>query len=204
MQGRSEPYFFFTKKKPAPAGEEDGRTSPAFMDPFSGADREYRRPLGIVDPGYSPLHLAAGWGHLETVRTLLEFGADTQVETFRGEGPLDLAWRYSWTDCADCLSLAAPLKLNRESYVAFVKDLTSHPQRGLTKEEKACSAKSDWIQSVEHATESDFIAQRRELQDAVLCTTGGASTKQEPSHSRVGAFRCNYVVHKFRGFRGYL
>ncbi|XP_036940309.1 ankyrin repeat domain-containing protein 45 isoform X4 [Acanthopagrus latus] len=56
--------------------------------------------------GYSSLHLAACWGHLETVRTLLELGADTKAKTFRGERPVDLARRYSKTDCADCLLLA--------------------------------------------------------------------------------------------------
>lgn len=60
-------------------------------------------------PGYSSLHLAACWGHLETVRTLLEVGADTQAQTFRGERPVDLARRYSKTDCADCLILAGVL-----------------------------------------------------------------------------------------------
>ncbi|XP_033974776.1 ankyrin repeat domain-containing protein 45 [Trematomus bernacchii] len=136
---------------------------------------EWRPLKGNTRPkGYSPLHLAAGWGHLETVRTLLEFVADSQVETFRGERPLDLARRYSWTDCADCLSLAEA-KQDLESYVAFVKDSRGVSQRRkrytcfkLGIKTRACSGKSAWIQSVEHATESDFIAQRRELQDAVL------------------------------------
>lgn len=59
--------------------------------------------------GYSSLHLAACWGHLETVRTLLELGADTQTKTFRGERPVDLARRYSKTDCVDCLILAGDM-----------------------------------------------------------------------------------------------
>ena len=56
-------------------------------------------------PGYTSLHLASCWGHLETVRTLLELGADTEAKTFRGERPVDLARKYSKTDCADCLML---------------------------------------------------------------------------------------------------
>lgn len=60
----------------------------------------------LYSAGYSSLHLAACWGHLETVRTLLELGADTKAKTFRGERPVDLARRYSKTDCADCLLLA--------------------------------------------------------------------------------------------------
>ncbi|XP_029309668.1 ankyrin repeat domain-containing protein 45 [Cottoperca gobio] len=121
--------------------------------------------------GYSSLHLAACWGHLQTVRTLLELGADTQAETFRGERPVDLAQRYSRTDCADCLILAEA-KQDLMSYVAFVKDLVSDPEKNLTKEEKnictrACSAKSDWIQSVKHSTVSDFIAQRKDIENTL-------------------------------------
>ncbi|XP_042372000.1 ankyrin repeat domain-containing protein 45-like, partial [Plectropomus leopardus] len=84
---------------------------------------------------YSSLHLAACWGHVDTVRTLLELGADTQAETFRGERSVDLASKYSRTDCEDCL-LLAEAKQDLMSYVAFVTDLTSDPERNLTKEEK--------------------------------------------------------------------
>ncbi|XP_042284162.1 ankyrin repeat domain-containing protein 45 [Thunnus maccoyii] len=121
--------------------------------------------------GYSSLHLAACWGHLETVRTLLEQGADTQAKTFRGERPVDLAKRYSKTDCADCLILAEAEK-GLMSFVAFVKDMISDPERSLTKEEKnictrTCSAKSEWIQSVKNATVSDFMAQRKDMEDTL-------------------------------------
>nr|XP_046263728.1 ankyrin repeat domain-containing protein 45 [Scatophagus argus] len=121
--------------------------------------------------GYSALHLAACWGHLETVRTLLELGADTKSRTFREDRPVDLARRYSRIDCADSLMLA-DAKQDLISYVAFVKDLTSDPEGKLTKEETnictcACSAKSDWINSVKDSTASDFIAQRKDLEDTL-------------------------------------
>lgn len=112
-------------------------------------------------PGYSSLHLAACWGHLETVKTLVELGADIQAVTFKGERPVDLARKYSRTDCADCLSLAGEmlrvglkiisktftiLKLfvclcaaaeqDFTAYVAFVKQLITDPERHLTREEK--------------------------------------------------------------------
>ncbi|XP_029132523.2 ankyrin repeat domain-containing protein 45 isoform X1 [Labrus bergylta] len=121
--------------------------------------------------GYSSLHLAACWGHLETVRTLLELGADTQAKTFRGERPLDLAHRYSKTDCADCLILA-DAQQDFLSYVTFIKDMTSDSKRNLTKEEKkicksVCSSKSDWIQSVRNPTVSDFLDQRQDIEDTL-------------------------------------
>ncbi|KAM8727046.1 ankyrin repeat domain-containing protein 45 isoform 1-T1 [Acanthopagrus schlegelii] len=121
--------------------------------------------------GYSSLHLAACWGHLETVRTLLELGADTKAKTFRGERPVDLARRYSKTDCADCL-LLAEAKQSLMSYVAFVKECISDPERNLTKEERnvctrVCSAKSDWIQSVKNPTVSDFMAQQKDMAETL-------------------------------------
>uniref|UniRef100_A0A3Q3G1R6 Uncharacterized protein n=1 Tax=Labrus bergylta TaxID=56723 RepID=A0A3Q3G1R6_9LABR len=100
--------------------------------------------------GYSSLHLAACWGHLETVRTLLELGADTQAKTFRGERPLDLAHRYSKTDCADCLILAGVVTL--QSFLCLCS---------------VCSSKSDWIQSVRNPTVSDFLDQRQDIEDTL-------------------------------------
>ncbi|TDH06320.1 hypothetical protein EPR50_G00130890 [Perca flavescens] len=141
----------------------------------SAISRELVRHGAQVDEqtvrGYSSLHLAACWGHLETVRTLLELGADTQAKTFRGDRPVDLARKYSRTDCADCLVLAEA-KQDLVSYVAFVKDLISDPEKNLTKEEKnvstrICSAKSDWIQSDKNATVSDFIAHRKDIEDTL-------------------------------------
>nr|XP_019962350.1 PREDICTED: ankyrin repeat domain-containing protein 45 isoform X1 [Paralichthys olivaceus] len=124
-----------------------------------------------TERGYSSLHLAACWGHLETVRTLLELEADTQATTFRGERPSDLARRYSKADCVDCLILAEA-KQDLVSYLAFVKNIISDSERKITKEEKnicmrECSAKSDWIQSIKHPAVSDFIAQRKDIEDAL-------------------------------------
>ncbi|XP_053186614.1 ankyrin repeat domain-containing protein 45 [Scomber japonicus] len=121
--------------------------------------------------GYSSLHLAACWGHLETVRTLLDLGADTQAKTFRGETPVDLARKYSNIDCVDCLILEEA-KRDLMAYVVFVKDMSSDPERSLTKEEKnictrACSTTSDWIQSVKNPTVSDFIAQRKDMEETL-------------------------------------
>ena len=58
MQGLRLPSFFPTKKNPAPAGDDEGRMSPAAkLSPMylsiarrSGAEREKRRPLGGLVP----------------------------------------------------------------------------------------------------------------------------------------------------------
>ncbi len=70
MQGRREPSLF-TKKNPAPAGEEEGRMRSAFKDSLiylsmaslSGPDREYKRPLGGEVPGRRSMAQSYGrWG----------------------------------------------------------------------------------------------------------------------------------------------
>ncbi|TNN51361.1 Ankyrin repeat domain-containing protein 45 [Liparis tanakae] len=111
--------------------------------------------------GYSSLHLAACWGHLDTVRVLLELGADPLSQTFTGQRPVDLAMTHCKTDCVDCF-LLAEAKRDLASYVDLVMDLVSDPEKSLTKEEK-----TDWIQSVGGPAASDFTAQRRDLEDAV-------------------------------------
>ena len=59
MQGLRDLSFLPTKKKPAPAGDEEGRMIPAAKEDRmyssmacrSGAEREYKRPLGDEVPG---------------------------------------------------------------------------------------------------------------------------------------------------------
>lgn len=60
--------------------------------------------------GYTSLHLAACWGHLDTVKTLVGLGAAIQAETIWGEKPVDLARKYCRTECADSLALAGKLR----------------------------------------------------------------------------------------------
>ncbi|XP_060939662.1 ankyrin repeat domain-containing protein 45-like [Limanda limanda] len=148
--------------------------------------------------GYSALHLAACWGHVETVRTLLELEADRQATTYRGERPVDVARRYSKTDCVDCLDLAEA-KQDLMSYLAFVKKIISDSGRSLTKEEKnlctrACSAGSDWIQSVQQPALSDFIAQRKDIEDTlqpVLSKLSGSFFRIRAEHNNELGLRCS-------------
>lgn len=63
MHGLRDPSFLETKKKPAPAADEEGQISPAFsevsiwsfMATVSGPEIEYRRRLGTLEPGLIPL-----------------------------------------------------------------------------------------------------------------------------------------------------
>lgn len=56
--------------------------------------------------GYSPLHYSALWGQLNTLKTLVELGADIQATNFRGERAKEVASRYSKMDCVAYLSWA--------------------------------------------------------------------------------------------------
>ncbi|KAK2843951.1 hypothetical protein Q5P01_010610 [Channa striata] len=138
--------------------------------------------------GYSSLHLASCWGHVDTVRTLLELGADIQAKTFREERPVDLARKYSRSDCVECLILAEA-KQDLVSYIAFINNMISDSEGKLTKKDKdnclhVCSAKSDWIQSFKNPTVSDFVAQRKDIEDSLqpILNKLSAQTADMPAH----------------------
>ncbi|KYO24341.1 ankyrin repeat domain-containing protein 45 isoform A [Alligator mississippiensis] len=53
--------------------------------------------------GYTLLHCTAAWGQLETLKILVELGADIVATTFRGEKARDIACRYGQAECVDFL-----------------------------------------------------------------------------------------------------
>ncbi|XP_026867181.2 ankyrin repeat domain-containing protein 45 [Electrophorus electricus] len=124
--------------------------------------------------GYSPLHCSAMWGQLDTLKTLLELGADPQAVTFRSERAIDLARRYSRWDCVDYLAWAEA-KQSLQASINEVRDILAAPERvqgKLSKEDKniclnTCSAKSDWIQNVKNPTIQDLEEQKKQLEDVL-------------------------------------
>ncbi len=101
MQGRREPSFFFTKKNPAPAGEEEGRMRPAFKDSLiylsmaslSGPDREYKRPLGGEVPGRRSMAQSYGrWGGKDVARDLLKTRQRSWYSAGTPERSADSTW----------------------------------------------------------------------------------------------------------------
>ncbi len=56
--------------------------------------------------GYTVLHHAAAWGHIESVKRLFEAGADLQMRTANNERPREIALRYNQTECVDYLDWA--------------------------------------------------------------------------------------------------
>ncbi|XP_030629411.1 ankyrin repeat domain-containing protein 45 [Chanos chanos] len=128
----------------------------------------------ITARGYTPLHCAAMWGQLDTLKTLVELNANLQAVNFRGERAADVAIRYSKLDCAEYLAWIEA-KQSLQACIGHFKDALTDPgkiQGKLTKDEKnictnALSAKSDWLQSVKNPTAEDFSEQRKQLVDLV-------------------------------------
>ncbi|XP_067109632.1 ankyrin repeat domain-containing protein 45 isoform X2 [Osmerus mordax] len=124
--------------------------------------------------GYSPLHYSTLWGQLETVKTLVALGANMQLKNFRGERAIDVASRYSKTDCAEYLNWAEA-KQDLVSYISHVRDTVSDPdkvQGKLSKEDKnmctsICTAKYDWVQTARDPSTQEFIDQKRRLEDTL-------------------------------------
>ncbi|XP_067109631.1 ankyrin repeat domain-containing protein 45 isoform X1 [Osmerus mordax] len=125
-------------------------------------------------PCYSPLHYSTLWGQLETVKTLVALGANMQLKNFRGERAIDVASRYSKTDCAEYLNWAEA-KQDLVSYISHVRDTVSDPdkvQGKLSKEDKnmctsICTAKYDWVQTARDPSTQEFIDQKRRLEDTL-------------------------------------
>jgi ankyrin repeat protein len=55
------------------------------------------------EEGYSALHGAAGWGHLNVVKELMQHGADPNGQSHNGQSPLSLAAAIGSTDTAAAL-----------------------------------------------------------------------------------------------------
>ncbi|XP_017566463.1 ankyrin repeat domain-containing protein 45 [Pygocentrus nattereri] len=131
----------------------------------------------VNDPttrGYSPLHYSAMWGHLDTVMTLVELGADLQAVNFCGERAIDIARRYSKLDCVHFLAWAEA-KQSLQTSITRVKGILADPEKvqgKLNKEDKnmcvnTCTVKLDWIQNVKNPTIQDFTEQKQHLEDVL-------------------------------------
>ena len=54
----------------------------------------------------TPLHYAAGNGHLDIVKMLVENGASTEIEDHLGDDPLEYAVNNGWVDISNYLESA--------------------------------------------------------------------------------------------------
>ena len=56
--------------------------------------------------GYTGLHLSASWGHVDTLKALVEAGANPALKNCHEECAYDVALRYGRTQCAEYLEAA--------------------------------------------------------------------------------------------------
>ena len=104
-----------------------------------------RRPMDVSNrdsDGQTPLHKAAMKGHADIVQTLLDHGADYEVEDMTDDTALDLAVFYRHDDVIKILGdmpISAPPPTDDESYdsESYDSDL------GRAEEAQACSGR-EW------------------------------------------------------------
>ena len=60
--------------------------------------------------GYTALHQAAAWGKIESLKALVDGGADLQLRTKNKERARETALRYNQTECVDYLDWAGTVK----------------------------------------------------------------------------------------------
>ncbi|XP_069497287.1 ankyrin repeat domain-containing protein 45 isoform X2 [Ambystoma mexicanum] len=88
--------------------------------------------------GYLPIHCAAAWAQLDTLKTLVEQGSDIVGMNFRGEKARDVALRYGKMDCVEFLDLEE-VKLTLRLYITQIQATIADPEKvhgRLNKEDK--------------------------------------------------------------------
>ncbi|XP_066536426.1 ankyrin repeat domain-containing protein 45 [Hoplias malabaricus] len=138
--------------------------------------------------GYMSLHFAAMWGQLDTLKTLLDLGADLQAANFRGERAVDVALRYQQSDCAEFLQWAEA-RQSLQAALTRVRGILADPERvqgKLSKEDKntclnVCSVNSDWIQNAKSPTVQDFVDQKKHFEEVLAPILKKLSAQSEAS-----------------------
>ncbi|ELK27785.1 Sodium/hydrogen exchanger 11 [Myotis davidii] len=125
--------------------------------------------------GYTPLHCAAAWGRLETLKVLVvELDVDIEALNFRQELARDVAARYSQTECVEFLDWAAA-RLALKRYILKVSATLAESEKGpgrLFKEDKnniltACRIRSEWLETQLEASINEIFEQKQQLEDIV-------------------------------------
>ncbi|XP_069793756.1 ankyrin repeat domain-containing protein 45 isoform X2 [Narcine bancroftii] len=106
--------------------------------------------------GYTPLHCAAAWGKLESLKTLVGLGANVQTNNFRDEKARDVAKRYSMVDCIEFLDWAES-KMILELYIHNIQETVSDLEKSQGK-----LSKQDRNASIE-----EFEEQKKQLEMTV-------------------------------------
>ncbi|XP_067388633.1 ankyrin repeat domain-containing protein 45 [Emydura macquarii macquarii] len=151
--------------------------------------------------GYTLLHCAAAWGHLDTLKTLVELEADILATTYQGEKARDIAYRYAQTDCVEFLEWAEA-KQALWTFITHIQATIADPEKvqgRLNKEDKntsltACRVKSDWLENTKEPTRQDFLDQKQQLEDIMLPIFTKLATPRPPTaKSTRSALSCSKI-----------
>ena len=121
--------------------------------------------------GYTALHIAACWGVVPALRSLVRLGADLNTGTVNSETAEDIARRYGQEEALKFFSCLALQKEFREE-ISYARSIVLSPENftgKLSKEEKTritkvCDEKTNWLDTNYSSTSiADVTEQRKDF-----------------------------------------
>ena len=118
--------------------------------------------------GYTALHLAACWGVVPALRSLVRLGADLNTQTVNSETAEDIARRYGQEEVLKFFSCLALQKEFQEE-IAYTRSIVLSPENftgKLSKEEKTritkvCDEKTSWLDTNYSSTSIVDVTEQR-------------------------------------------
>ena len=118
--------------------------------------------------GYTALHIAACWGVVPALRSLVRLGADLTIETVHSETAEDIARRYCQEEALkffSCLALQKELR----GEITYARSIVLNPENftgKLSKEEKTritkvCDEKANWLDANYSSTSTVDVTEQR-------------------------------------------
>ena len=142
-----------------------GRT--AFIEQLAGAGVDVAGRTECT--GYAVLHLAACWGLVPALRTLVRLGAEIKAETLFGETAEDMAIRYEQKEAMkffECLTFQQSFR----EEIAYARSVVLTPENftgKLSKDDKTritkvSDEKSNWLDANSLTSTHSEVSEQRE------------------------------------------